>query len=102
LHKRFISVSRNTERKYFETFVSGLIEKHHVYAEGFDIITVQEQATPSLTLHHTAGDHAQFQLSFAYGNYDFLAGAEQKISVKLQYDEAHDKYTFYRIKRSRN
>src|SRR5690606_24827461 len=101
LHKRYISVSRNTERKYFETFVSGLIEKHHVYAEGFDIITIQEQATPQLTLHPIADGEAQFQLSFTYGSYNFPAGAEQKISVKLQYDETHDKYTFYRIKRSR-
>src|SRR5690606_24143224 len=85
LHKRYISVSRNTERKYFETFVSGLIEKHHVYAEGFDIHTIQEQATPRLTLRYFSDENAQFQLSFTYGSYNFSAGAQQKTSVKLQY-----------------
>src|SRR5690606_28554501 len=46
LNKRFISIPRNTEKKYFETFVTGLIEKHHVYAEGLDIITYKENASP--------------------------------------------------------
>lgn len=40
LNKRFISVSRSTEKKYFETFVCSLIEKYHVYAEGFEIKTI--------------------------------------------------------------
>ncbi len=100
LNKRYISVGRNTEQKYFETFVSSLIEKHHVYAEGFDIRTIQEQATPQLTLHYFSNENAQFQLSFNYGKYNFNAGSPQKTSVKLEYEESQDKYTFYRIKRA--
>lgn len=101
LQKRYISVSKKTERKYFETFVTGLIEKHHVYAEGFTIKTIQEEATPRLTLHSVADDQAQLQLSFDYGAYSFLAGSDTKVSVRLQYDETHDQYTFIRIRRSR-
>lgn len=100
LQKRYIAVGRNTERKYFESFVSGLIEKHHVYAEGFTIRTIQKEATPQLTLHYFSDDEAQLQLSFHYGDYNFSAGSETKVSVKLQYDEVEDHYTFYRIKRS--
>jgi superfamily II DNA or RNA helicase len=101
LHKRYISVGKKTERKYFETFVAGLIEKHHVYAEGFDIKTIQEEAVPRLTLLYLSEGEAHLQLSFEYGAYNFNAGSETKVSVKLQYDDERDHYTFFRIKRSR-
>lgn len=100
LNKRYISVSRNTEKKYFETFVIGLIEKYHVYAEGFDIKTIKENARPILTLNYIPDGESQLQLSFAYGDYHFSAGGEQKVSVKLLYSKEEDLYTFTRIKRS--
>lgn len=100
LQKRYISVSKKTERKYFETFVTGLIEKHHVYAEGFTIRTIQEEATPRLTLHSVAADQVQLQLKFDYGIYSFRAGSDTRVSVRLHYDESQDHYTFMRIRRS--
>lgn len=101
LQKRYISVGKKTERKYFESFVAGLIEKHHVYAEGFSIKTIHEEAIPRLSLHYLSEGEAHLQLSFDYGDYNFNAGPETKVSVKLQYDERQDHYTFFRIKRSR-
>lgn len=100
LNKRYIAVSKNTEKKYFQTFVTGLIEKYNVYAEGFDIKTIKENAKPILTLHYIPDGESQLQLSFAYGTHMFSAGGEQKISVKLEYTAEHDLYTFTRIKRS--
>lgn len=100
LNKRYIGVSRQTEKKYFQTFVVGLIEKHHVYAEGFNIKTIKEEATLILTLNYIPDGESQLQLSFAYGEYIFSAGQEQKVSVKLDYNESEDLYTFTRIKRS--
>lgn len=99
LQKRYISVGKKTERKYFETFVTGLIEKHHVYAEGFTIKTIQEEATPRLTLH-SMDNQAQLSLTFDYGAYSFPAGSDTKVSVSLQYDAEQDHYTFLRIRRS--
>lgn len=100
LNKRFIAVTKNTEKKYFETFVTGLIEKYHVYAEGFDIKTIKENAIPILTLNYIPDGESQLQLSFVYGLYTFSAGGEQKLSVKLNYSKEDDNYTFTRIKRS--
>lgn len=100
LQKRFIAVSRATERKYFDTFVKGLIEKHHVYAEGFDIKTIREQATPQLKLYYVSGGESFLQLGFRYGDYDFQYGANHPVTVEMAYDEATDYYTFYRIRRS--
>lgn len=101
LQKRYISVSRSTERKYFETFVVGLIEKYHVYAEGFDIKTIRENASPILTLHYDPEGESMLQLSFRYGEHKFAAHSEQNISVQLDYNADQDLYTFTRIKRSK-
>lgn len=100
LQKRYISVARATERKYFETFVRGLIEKHHVYAEGFSIETHQHDAVPILKLLYVENGTSQLQLNFRYGPYLFASGGENKVTVRMQYDEAADQYTFHRIKRS--
>ena len=100
LQKRYIAVPRATERRYFETFVRGLIEKHHVYAEGFAIKTLQHTATPVIKLLYVEGGVSQLQLHFRYGSYLFVAGGQHKVTVKMQYDEASDQYTFYRIRRS--
>lgn len=124
LHKRYISVSRATERKYFEVFVRGLIERHHVYAEGFDIKTYQHQATPVLkimiskpkqTLDLEQSKQAshlkqavqtgqveavRMELAFQYGPYLFAPASDNRVSVQMEYDEGADLYTFHRIRRS--
>ncbi|SUI97796.1 Uncharacterised protein [Sphingobacterium spiritivorum] len=99
LNKRYISVPRGTEKKYFETFVCGLIEKYHVYAEGFDIKTYQHEATPIIKLVHL-NTGSQLQLLFQYGPYLFESGGEHRVTVRMTYDESEDLYTFHRIKRS--
>lgn len=100
LQKRYISVTRATERKYFETFVRGLIEKHHVYAEGFDIKTHQHHAVPVVKLLYAENNMSQLQLNFRYGPYLFTADGRHPVTVRMQHDETTDEYTFHRIKRS--
>ncbi len=100
LNKRFISVPRSTERKYYETFVTPLIEKYAVYAEGFDIKTLKEDAVPILTLNYVQNGDSHLQLSFQYADFLFSPAVEQKISVKMTYNPDNDLYTFTRVKRS--
>ncbi|QBQ39748.1 ATP-dependent helicase [Sphingobacterium psychroaquaticum] len=100
LNKRYIAVPRATEKRYFETFVVGLIEKYHVYAEGFEIKTHKEDARPIIKLFYVTSGDSFIQLSFAYGPYEFSSGGEQPTTVRLQYHEETDTYTFHRIKRS--
>lgn len=102
LQKRYISVPRATERKYYETFIIPLIEKYSVYAEGFDIKTLKEDAVPILTLNYVQNGESHLQLSFQYEEFTFSPTADQKISVKMSYDDAKDLYTFTRVKRSLN
>ncbi|WP_437919184.1 DEAD/DEAH box helicase [Sphingobacterium sp. LRF_L2] len=100
LSKRYISVARATEKRYFETFVTNLIERYHVYAEGFEIRTHKESATPLIKLFYVATGESFIQLSFAYGSYEFSSGSNHPITVRLEYHEEEDNYTFHRIKRS--
>ncbi|RZL16342.1 MAG: ATP-dependent helicase, partial [Pedobacter sp.] len=98
LAKRYIAIPKSTEATYFEKFVAPLIEKHHVYAEGFEIKTEQFEATPILKVFYVDGGLSQIQLSFKYGEYVFPVENAHKVTVRLE--KAADNYIFHRIKRS--
>jgi len=98
LNKRYIAIPRSSEQSYFEKFVGPLIEKHHVYAEGFTINTEKYDARPVLKPVYVEGGTSQLQLCFRYAGYLFLYGDERHVSVRM--DRDGDNYTFHRIKRS--
>lgn len=100
LNKRYIAVSRETENKYFNTFVASLIERYNVYAEGFEIKTHKEQATPILKLYYASQDNATLELCFQYDKYELLAGSTTPVTVRVEHNELTDEYTFHRIRRS--
>lgn len=98
LNKRFISIPQSSEKTYFEKFVAPLIEKHAVYAEGFEIKTEKFDAIPVLKLIHSNSEGPQLQLYFKYGNYVFPSGSDRKVTVRME-KQGND-YIFHRIKRS--
>jgi len=98
LNKRYIAIPRSAEKSYFEKFVAPLIEKHHVYAEGFTINTEKYNAHPVLRPIYIQGGTSQLQLFFKYAGYVFSYGDERHVSVRMESDG--DNYTFHRIKRS--
>ena len=98
LNKRYISIPKASEKTYFERFVAPLIEKHHVYAEGFTINTEKFEANPILKVVFVDGGISQLQLYFKYEQYVFAAGSENKVSVRME--KNGDDYIFHRIKRS--
>ncbi|MES3019129.1 MAG: DEAD/DEAH box helicase [Bacteroidota bacterium] len=98
LNKRFISIPKSSEKTYFEKFVGPLIEKHAVYAEGFEIRTEKFDATPVLKLLYVDSEKPQLQLYFRYGDYIFPAGSDRRISVRTE--KKDNDYIFHRIKRS--
>lgn len=101
LAKRYISIPRSAELNYFQRFVVPLIEKHHVYAEGFEIRSFRAEASPVLQMIYVAGGVSQLQLLFKYGNYTFPAGSDFTTSVQLEHQPEHDRYIFHRIKRDK-
>ncbi|WP_231458909.1 MULTISPECIES: DEAD/DEAH box helicase [unclassified Pedobacter] len=98
LNKRFIAIPKATEATYFEKFVAPLIEKHHVYAEGFEIRTEQFEAIPVIKVLYVDGGISQIQLYFKYGEYIFPLENAHKVTVRLE--KIDDNYIFHRIKRS--
>lgn len=98
LAKRYIAIPRATEATYFQKFIAPLIEKHHVYAEGFEIRTEQFSATPILKVIYVEGGNSQIQLNFKYGDYVFSVENAHKVTVRLE--KKDDNYVFHRVKRS--
>ena len=97
LNKRFITIPKATEETYFEKFVAPLIEKYHVYAEGFDIKTVKHTPIPTLKVIYVESGISQLQLYFKYGDYAFSMGNDKKVTVR--FEKEADNYIFTRIKR---
>src|SRR5215217_4370556 len=97
LNKRYITIPKSTEETYFEKFVGPLIEKYHVYAEGFEIKTEKHAPVPTIKIIFVDEGTSQLQLYFSYGSYDFVMGNEKKVTVRLIREE--DNYIFNRIKR---
>ncbi|HEY9196195.1 MAG TPA: DEAD/DEAH box helicase [Mucilaginibacter sp.] len=98
LNKRFIAIPKSSEQSYFEKFVTPLIEKHNVYAEGFTINTEKYDARPVLKPVYIEGGISQLQLYFKYAGYIFPYGDGRTISVRME--KNGDDYLFHRIKRS--
>lgn len=98
LNKRFISIPKSSEATYFEKFVAPLIEKYHVYAEGFTIHTEKYEAQPILKVVYVSGGVSEIQLYFKYGNYVFAAGGDLAVTVRMEKED--DEYVFHRIRRS--
>lgn len=98
LNKRYISIPKSAEKTYFERFVTPLIEKHPVYAEGFTIHSERFESVPVLKVIFVPGGTSQIQLYFKYGDYLFSAGSDRRVSVKME--KTKDSYIFHRIKRS--
>lgn len=97
LNKRFITIPKSTEETYFKKFVAPLIERYHVYAEGFDIQTEKHEPTPILKVIYVDKGISQFQLLFRYGEHIFPMGNDHKVTVTLRKEE--NNYIFTRIKR---
>lgn len=97
LNKRYITIPKATEGAYFEKFVAPLIEKYHVYAEGFEIKTEKHEPTPVIKVIYVDAGVSQLQLYFRYGAHAFAMGNEKKVTVHLE--KEGDNYIFTRIKR---
>jgi superfamily II DNA or RNA helicase len=98
LNKRYITIPKATEETYFAKFVAPLIEKYHVYAEGFDIKTETHEPTAVLKVIYVDKGISQLQLYFKYGSHVFAMGNEQKVTVRVL--KEGDNYIFNRVKRN--
>ena len=97
LNKRYIAIPTAKEETYFEKFVAPLIEKYHVYAEGFEIKTEKHEPAATLKVIYVEGGLSQLQLYFNYGGNVFPYGYEKKVTVHITKND--NDYVFTRVKR---
>jgi SNF2 family DNA or RNA helicase len=100
LNKRFIQIPQSAEENYFTKFVTQLVEKYDVYAEGFEIRT--DKYTPFATLKvntDAQSDQLTLVLKFQYGPASFEYHSENDISAVVE--KLDNDYIFKRIKRNR-
>ena len=97
LNKRYITIPTAKEATYFDKFVAPLIEKYHVYAEGFDILTEKHEPAAILKVIYIEGGISQLQLYFKYGEHVFALGNEKKVTVHVKKQD--NNYIFTRVKR---
>jgi SNF2 family DNA or RNA helicase len=98
--KRFISIPVSSEELHYEKFVKPLIEKHDVYAEGFEIRTEKYVAKPILKLSLYLDNRLCISLYFYYGPYQFSYHSAKMVSVALTKENNH--FIFNRVKRSKD
>lgn len=99
LNKRFIQIPKASEETYFNKFVTQLVEKYDVYAEGFTIHSEKAEGKTLLKVQPFKEEQISLKLSFEYGKGNFDYGSNQQISVAVE--KKQDNYIFKRIKRNR-
>lgn len=98
--KKYIHVEPRNEDVYMDKFVKPLLENHDVYAQGFEIVTEQFNASPVLKLITDFGSQTYLALYFKYGNWMFPYHANKRVNVSLEKKDGN--YLFHRVRRSFN
>jgi SNF2 family DNA or RNA helicase len=96
--KESITIPKQSEKKWFETFALPNIKKFHVHAEGFSINEIKPEPEAVLSLEHNLKGFPSFLLLFRYNQEEFYANQGQKIKVIL--DDQSGTYRFYKITRN--
>ncbi|MFN4972274.1 MAG: DEAD/DEAH box helicase [Bacteroidota bacterium] len=100
LNKRFIQIPKSSEENYFTKFITHLVEKYDVYAEGFNIVTEKHYASTCLKIQPDATqDLLTVNLSFKYGDAEFDYMSANDVTAIVSKEK--DSYTFKRIRRNR-
>ncbi|MBT8326238.1 MAG: DEAD/DEAH box helicase, partial [Bacteroidia bacterium] len=95
LNKKYIHIRPESEKHYYETYISSLLETAPVYAEGFEIITKKENAIPCLSfVQH--GEHFGFKLAIEYEDYSFDYKVNKQFHVQLNWNNNNPIFTKYK------
>ncbi|MCU0441246.1 MAG: DEAD/DEAH box helicase [Bacteroidia bacterium] len=98
-NKRYIQIPKASEETYFNKFVSQLVERYDVYAEGVTIVTEKNEGNTVLKVQPFQDEQINLKLSFVYGKGQFEYGSDQHVSAVVQ--KTNDDYVIKRIKRNR-
>lgn len=82
--KPFISIPKQTEKKYFQTFVVNAIRQYRVRAKGFELVEKPMAFQPLLSLENALDGTPALLLSFRYGKSEFIGGQVTDPEVTIQ------------------
>jgi superfamily II DNA or RNA helicase len=94
----FIQIPKQTESKYFETFVKNSIAKYKVNAEGFNIIDEKAEPRAVVSLEKNLAGQLSLILKFVYGANNIFH-ANRKSGMKVSCSIKDDHVEFIRTKR---
>lgn len=95
LNKKFVHVRPENEHIYYTKFVLPLLETAPVFAQGFTINTLKDEATPVLKLAEQNGAFG-FYLLIQYGSHQFAYGANKLYHTYLEWKDEEPTFTKYK------
>lgn len=96
LRKKYITITREVENKYFSGFFLKVLKKHEVHAEGIDIHNIDQPPTFELNITKDTNKFYNFEIIIKYNNFILNTQDEEDFFVIFIPGE---KPTFYKIKR---
>jgi len=97
--KPYILIQKNSERKYFESFVSNSIRHYAVHARGFEIRDTLQSPLPILSLDKTLDGKPVLSLGFRYDD-KTIYPASKKTEQKVTFTETNGEVVFNRLLRN--
>lgn len=97
--KKHIIIPRNTEKKYYSTFIFKAIKHYRVNAKGFDIEFVNPKRRAILSLEKNWESEYVLILKFLYGKKEYLPNDNTKIylNLKTEHNGSGTKYCFKKL-----
>ncbi len=95
LNKKHVYVQPENEHAYYSKFVKPLLETAPVFAQGFEINTVKEAATPKISLVQTSAGY-QFKLAIVYDQVEFPFHQDKLFHVDLHWNGEEPVFTKYK------
>ncbi len=100
--KEYISVPKQVEEKYFNTFVVDSIRKYRVHTDGFTLIDEPSDPIPVISLENDLRYRPVLILRFDYGSGRKLFNAGQSLETEAISSKGEGQYIVKRFKRNRD
>ena len=97
LTKEALTIPRQAEEKYYQTFIMNTVRDFEVKADGFTIIESQPPRKTILSLEQDLSLKPVLIVKFRYDNSQYLADSVSKVFVSLEYQQ--ENYTFKKFVR---
>lgn len=85
--KPYIIIPKEREKEFFQKFITQIVERYPVRANGFDIVDLHKSPTFSFRVQENQGESFSFQRQVTYGDLTFPLEEEGNIKVFIEFEE---------------